>query len=308
MTTAFVLTGGGSLGAVQVGMLQALAERGTRPDVLIGTSVGALNAAFVAGHGWSAPALGELDRVWRSLRRRDVFPARPQRQLLGALGWRTSLFSNRGLRRLIEKHLRFARLEDAAIPLHVIATNELDGKDVVLSSGDPVEAVLASAAIPALYPPIERDGMVLVDGGIANNAPISHAAALGCDDVVVLPTGYSCSLERPPATPLAHALHALTLLVQQRLVLDVVNYAERLDLCVVPPLCPLSISPADFRHSANLIDRARRAAGDWFDTRDTQPAHEQCVAIQTHHDAAPDQHPEAHASYPLAAAVNAAAH
>jgi NTE family protein len=202
MTTAFVLTGGGSLGAVQVGMLQALAERGTRPDVLVGTSVGALNAAFVAGHGWNASSLDQLEQVWRSLRRKDVFPTRPHHQLFGALGRRPSLFSNRRLRRLIEEHQRFTRLEDAPIPLHVIATNELDGTDVVLSSGDPVEAVLASAAIPGVFPPIERDGLILVDGGISNNAPISHAAALGCDHVVVLPTGYSCSLERPPATPL----------------------------------------------------------------------------------------------------------
>ncbi len=299
MTTAFVLTGGGSLGAVQVGMLQALAERGTRPDVLVGTSVGALNAGFVAGHGWNPSSLDELDRVWRSLRRRDVFPGWPYHQLFAALGNRSSLFSNRGLRRLMEEHLRFTRLEDAAISLHVIATNELDGSDVVLSSGDAVEGVLASAAIPALFPPIERDGMVLVDGGIANNAPISHAAALGCDHVVVLPTGFSCSLERAPATPLAHALHALTLLVQQRLVLDIAHYAERLDLCVVPPLCPLSISPADFRFSGSLIDRARHAVGEWLDDRDTQPVHERCTAIQTHH---------AGASHPIPLAVGAATH
>jgi len=282
MTTAFVLTGGGSLGAVQVGMLQALAERGARPDVLVGTSVGALNAAFVAGHGWNASTLDELERVWRSLRRRDVFPTRPHHQLFRALGRRSSLFSNRGLRRLIEEHLRFTRLEDAPIPLHVIATNELDGRDVVLSSGDPVEAVLASAAIPGLFPPIERDGMILVDGGLANNAPISHAAALGCDHVVVLPTGYSCSLDRAPATPLAHALHALTLLVQQRLALDVANYAERLDLCVVPPPCPLSISPADFRYSGSLIDRARSGAGEWLDTRDTRDRIPAAVGAATH--------------------------
>lgn len=299
MTTAFVLTGGGSLGAVQVGMLQALAERGTGPDVLVGTSVGALNAAFVAGHGWNASSLDQLEQVWRSLRRKDVFPTRPHHQLFGALGHRPSLFSNRRLRRLIEEHQRFTRLENAPIPLHVIATNELDGTDVVLSSGDPVEAVLASAAIPGVFPPIERDGLILVDGGITNNAPISHAAALGCDHVVVLPTGYSCSLERPPATPLGHALHALTLLVQQRLALDIAYYAERLDLCVVPPLCPLSISPADFRYSGGLIDRARRTAGEWLDHRDTQPGHGQCMATEPHH---------IDASYPIPVAVSAATH
>src|SRR5690606_15787868 len=102
MTTAFVLSGGGSLGAVQVGMLQALADRDLRPDLLVGTSAGALNAAFVAGHGFDHRTLDRLAGVWRRLRRRDVFPFAPHRQLLALAGARPSLCRADGLRRLVE--------------------------------------------------------------------------------------------------------------------------------------------------------------------------------------------------------------
>lgn len=283
MTTAFVLTGGGSLGAVQVGMLQALAERGTRPDVLIGTSVGAINAAFVAGHGADTKALTALEHIWRSLRRGDVFPFQPHRHLLGALGRRQSLFSDAALRRLVRSHLRFSRLEDAPIPLHVTATDVLSGKNVLLSSGNALEAVMASAAIPAILPPVQIHGRLVYDGGVANNAPIAHAVALGCDRVVVLPTGSQCDLEQAPGTALGHALHAITVLIQQQLILDVAAYSDLVDLDLIPPLCPLSVSPADFRHSAELIDRAQRAAGRWLDEGGTElPRPERFLSLHRH--------------------------
>src|SRR6185437_1518512 len=158
MVTAFVLSGGGSLGAVQVGMLQALAARGVEPDLLIGTSAGALNAGFVAGHGTSAAALDELAAIWAGLRRRDLFPLLPARLGAAAVGRAPSLCPNGSLRRLIEQHLVFDKLEDAAIPLHVVATDVRSGEEVVLSAGDPVDAILASAAIPAVFPSVRIDG------------------------------------------------------------------------------------------------------------------------------------------------------
>src|SRR6186997_1907297 len=105
MTTAFVLSGGGSLGAVQVGMLQALGERGVQPDLLIGTSAGAINAAFVAGHGMGVDALLELAGLWKSLSRRDIFSIRPLRGLLAVAGLRPSLFAAERLHHLVEANL-----------------------------------------------------------------------------------------------------------------------------------------------------------------------------------------------------------
>lgn len=266
MTTAFVLSGGGSLGAVQVGMLQALEERHIFADVLIGTSAGALNAAFLAAHGSGRQALDELAASWIATRRSDVFPIDPRRHLLALGGARPSLFADRGLRRLIARHLTYTRLEDAATPVHVVATDLLSGSEVVLSEGDATSAVLASTAIPGILPAVQRDGLTLVDGGLADNAAISVAVALGADTVYVLPTGYSCALTQPPTSALAVAIQSLGLLIQQQLISDVAHFAEHVDLKVLPPLCPLAVSPSDFRQAASLIERAYAASASWIDS------------------------------------------
>jgi NTE family protein len=283
MVTAFVLSGGGSLGAVQVGMLQALAARGVRPDLLIGTSAGALNAGYVAGRGTSAAALDDLAALWAGLRRRDVFPLQPARLGAVALGRAPSLCPSGSLRRLIAEHIAFDRLEHAAIPLHVVTTDVRSGEEVVLSAGDPVDAILASAAIPAVFPSVRIDDRDLIDGGVADNAAVSQAVALGADVVYVLPTGYACALDDAPSSPLSSALQALTLLIEQRLILEVAHFAERTDIRVLPPLCPLSVRSTDFRHGALLVERARTATERWLDEGGPGLAHpERFLSLHGH--------------------------
>jgi NTE family protein len=266
MATAFVLSGGGSLGAVQVGMLQALGERGIEPDLLVGTSAGALNAVFVATHGIGPHALEELAGIWTALRRDDVFPLRARRMVLAMAGARESLCSDSGLDGLVRRHVGAARIEDTRIPVHLVATDLLSGEEVLVSSGDLVSGVLASSAVPGVLPPVRREGRTLVDGGLADNAAISQAIALGADRVMVLPIGYACALPVPPTRPLAVAVQALSLLVQQRLISDVARYADRVELVVLPPLCPLRISAVDFRHAAQLSRRAHASAAAWLDS------------------------------------------
>jgi NTE family protein len=261
---AFVLSGGASLGAVEVGMLRALRERGIRPDVVVGTSVGALNGAWLAGHP-DAP-IDDLVEVWKGLQRADVFPTDPRRGLLALAGRRRSLFDEHPLRELIARHVTFDRLEDAPIPFHVVAVEVLTGKDVLLSSGPAVDSVLASAALPALFDPVEIAGVPYMDGGVGNNTPISHAAALSeVDDIWVLCAGYACALTEPPASALAMALHALDLLLHKQLVVDVERFESQVELHVLPPLCPLTISPIDFSHADELVDRAYAASTRWID-------------------------------------------
>jgi NTE family protein len=269
-------------------MLHALTERQVTPDVLVGTSAGAVNGAFLAGHGTGHAALDRLADSWASVRRRDVFPLQPWPFLLSGTTRRTALCAPRGLARLIVDHLTFADLDQAQIPVHVVATDLLSGAEVLLSAGDALTAVLASAAIPGVYPAVDRDGRTLVDGGLANNAAISQAVALGADRVFVLPTGFACALTEAPARPLGMALHALGLLIQQRLINDAAVYADRVELIVLPPLCPLTVSPADFRHARELIDRARAAAGAWLDDGmpdTTRP--DRVLAFHEHTGAAP---------------------
>jgi NTE family protein len=184
---------------------------------------------------------------------------------MAAAGRRPSLCSRRSLRRIVESNLSIANLEAARIPLHIVTTDVMSGEEVLLSSGDLTSAVLASAAIPAVFAPVEREGRVLMDGGVANNAGVSHAIALGADRVVVLPAGFSCALVAPPTTPLAAAMHALTLVIEQRLIVEVAHLAGRADIIVLPPLCPLSVSPVDFRSADELMSRAHDASGEWID-------------------------------------------
>jgi NTE family protein len=266
MRTAFVLSGGGNLGAVQVGMLQALGERGIVPDLLVGTSVGALNAVFIGGSGMNPSTLGELARVWQRVRRKDVFPFDPARQLLAVAGRLSSLCSSAALRRLIAGNVSVRRLEDVVIPVHLVATDVLTGEAVCLSSGDTVSAVLASSAIPGVFPAVRRGGKVLCDGAIAANTGIAQAVALGAEQIYLLPAGFACGLTDAPANALSSAMHALSQLIQRRSLVEMTYLAGQVDLHLLPPLCPVSVAPLDFSHAGELIERGYRATSDWLAT------------------------------------------
>jgi NTE family protein len=264
--TAFVFAGGGSLGAVQAGMLRALYERGVNADFVVGTSAGAINGAFIASRPESAATADELGELWRGVTRGQVFPLNPLTGLLGFLGNRDHLVPGSGLKRLVSRHLDRTRLEDMPLPLHVVAVDVVTGEELRLSHGPTLEAVLASAAIPAVLPPIEWEDRELIDGGVANNTPISHAVDLGADVVYVLPTGHACALEEPPRGALAMALHALSLLTHRRLIDDIERHRGDAKLVVMPPPCPLAISPIDFSQADELIERAHADACEFLDS------------------------------------------
>lgn len=263
MTTAFVFAGGGSLGAVEVGMLRALVAHGLRADLVVGASAGAINAASYAGAP-DAAGVARLAAIWRRLRSQDVFPLSPLQGLLGFVGRRNGLVDPAPLRVLLERELPYARLEEARVPCRVVATDVLDGSEVVLSTGPAVEALLASAAIPGVFPPAELDGRHLIDGGISSNTPLSTAVALGAKRIIVLPTGYACALSEPPHGAVAMALHALTLLVARQLVSDVLRWQSQVEIVVVPPLCPVGTSPYDFSAAGTLIGRATASTEAWL--------------------------------------------
>jgi NTE family protein len=260
MTTAFVLSGGAALGATQAGMLQALYERDIRPDLFVGTSAGALNAAFAAGRPTTAAAAIELQRVWLGLTRSQVFPASPLTAALGALGARDHAFPPSGLRRVIERHCDFARLQDAAVPVHVVAADVLTGEEVLLSHGPVVDALLASAAIPGVFPPVVRDGRLLMDGGIVNNAPITHAVELGADRVFVLSAMGSSRLEEAPRGAMAAAMTAITRAITRRLEEDIARYGDVVDLTVLPAPALPGLLPTDFGHADELIEQGLHRA------------------------------------------------
>ena len=264
-TTAFVLSGGASLGAVQAGMLRALYEREIVPDLILGASVGAVNGAYIASRPATVKTAQTLGEIWRQVGRQQVFPLNPLTGFVGFFGLRDHLIPNHGLRQLLETHTEFAHMEQAPIPFSVIATDLLSGRELRLSEGDTIEAVLASAAIPGIFPPVEWQGRKLIDGGVSNNTPIADAIELGAERIYVLPTGNACDLTAAPRGALAMFLHAMSLLIMRRLLVEVELLADRAELIVLPPPCPLSVTPIDFSQADQLIDRGYADGADYLD-------------------------------------------
>lgn len=260
--TAFVMAGGGSLGAVEVGMLQALLAWGEAPTFVVGASAGAINGAFFAADPTQA-GVDRLGQIWSGLKRQDVFPLN-LRSVFGLFRHRDHLVDSSGLCQLLERHLPYRQLEAAAIPMHVVASDMLTGDEVLLSRGPVVDAVLASAAIPGVFPPVRINGRWLVDGGVANNTPISTAIRLGATRVIVLPTGFACALKQLPSGAIPRAMHALSLLVARQLVQDAARFADTVELRIVPSLCPLECSPYDYSAAAALIAQAAESTRRWL--------------------------------------------
>jgi NTE family protein len=252
--TAFVLSGGASLGAAQAGMLRALYEHGITADLLVGTSAGALNAAFVASRPQTTQTARELGRIWCDLQRDDVFPVSMRALVGGLCGTRDHLVPAQALRRLVRRHVDYEDLADAAIPLHVVAYDVIAGSEVLLSDGSAVEAITASASIPGVLPPVALGEQRLIDGGVVNNTPISHAVRLGAERVYVLPTQTGPRrLGRAPAGAIDAAIQALTLLVDGRFAADVARYAGDVELIVLPAPNGGRVQPTDFDRAGRLI-------------------------------------------------------
>jgi NTE family protein len=260
--TAFVLAGGASLGAMQVGMLRALYERGIVPDLLVGTSAGALNAAFIASRPQTVATVEALARVWRGLHRVDIFPINPRAAISGLTNHGDHLVPDTGLRRLVARHLQIERLEHASVALHLVAFDLLSGEEVRLSDGPAMEAVLAATAIPGVLPPVHLGDRLLVDGGVVNNTPISHAIELGAERIYVLATDDPVARVVPLTSrgALDVAVHAFTLLVGVRLQFDLARYATAAELIVLPAVNRERVQPTDFDHASRLIAHALAAA------------------------------------------------
>src|SRR5690242_19768828 len=261
--TAFVFAGGGSLGAIQVGMLHSLAKHGAAADMVCGSSVGALNGAYYAGDP-TIDGIKKLEAIWRGLRRQDVFPV-SLGALFGFLWRRDFLVTSDGLRKLIDTHLPYRNLEDAKIPVFVVATDIISAETVVLSKGPACDAILASAAIPAAFPPVQMQALYLADGAISSNTPVRVAVANGAERLIILPTGYACARQTPPIGAVANALHALTLLIARQLIAELEHLEAGIEYYVLPPLCPLECSPYDFSRTSELIDRAIASTDEWID-------------------------------------------
>ncbi|HEY5013619.1 MAG TPA: patatin-like phospholipase family protein [Acidimicrobiia bacterium] len=183
--TAFVLSGGGNQGVSQVGMLRGLVERGIVPDVVIGTSAGALNGASLC-YAPNLTGIARLANVWMGLTTAAVFPGGKISRAWNVVRRGTHLFSNEGLEHLIDEATPARSFADLQVPLRVVAADLDTGEEVVIARGPLKQALLASACLPGVFPVIEHDGRRLVDGGVVNSVPLWHAISGPVDRVFVL--------------------------------------------------------------------------------------------------------------------------
>lgn len=252
---AFVFSGGGPLGALQVGAVRALFDRGVKPDLTVGTSVGALNATFVAFNPTSGGA-DNLDRIWRDLTDADLYPGgRFKASWARFLVRGNKVFENSGMKNLIDTRLGAAHFEDAQIPLAVITTDLETGGEEVFTSGAIREPLLASTAMPGVFPPVEINGRMYTDGGVANNVPIGPAVALGAKTLYVMDSTSHSNQTRPLTRPIDYLLHAFTLARSQRLALEQRIYSDKVRVVMLPtPTLDFFVPFASMEYTGKLIE------------------------------------------------------
>lgn len=264
---AVVLGGGGVHGAVQVGMLRALLESGVRPDLVIGTSVGAVNGAVLAALP-AADVADRLDGLWRSSEAALLFEGGPVRRLRTLAGTGTHLHSNAALRRALAVHLGSARIEDLPIRFQCCAASVERAAEQWFDRGPAVDAVLASAAVPGLLPPVAVEGEHYLDGGLVNSIPVGRAVELGARRIFVLQVGRIDQPLRPPRRPWEVALVAFEIARRHRYARDMAAVPADVQVHVLPlgsagpPRSPLRYR--DFGRAGAAIEAAHRASAEYL--------------------------------------------
>ena len=267
--TAFVLGGGGVLGAAEVGMLQALFERGVRPDLVVGTSVGALNGALVAADPTPA-VVGRLRGVWEELASRRVFAGSVLTRAATLVRTRTHLHPREPLRELLEASLPERTFAELQVPFQCVAASIEQAAEHWFTDGPLVDAVLASCAVPGLLPPVEIDGEHYLDGGLVHSIPVGRAVALGARTVYVLHVGRIDRPLSPPRRPWEVATVAFEIARRHRFAADLAALPPGVAVHVLPagdpsPPGTANLRYRDFSGVAGRIDRAAVAAGEHLD-------------------------------------------
>jgi NTE family protein len=299
MTTAFVLWGAASLGAAHVGMLRALTASGIRPDVVVGASSGAINGVGYAAHP-DEHGVEHLAREWERISRHDVYPLTvadslralvehlPTRPLHGVLqafgaanhafpfnpltlaaamlGRRNHLIDSSHFKLFLENVLPVHNLEDTTVPVEVLTTDLHSGESVPFASGPAVPAVMASAAIPAVYPAVEYAGHTLVDGEVANGTSLDRAVELGADDIYLLAPSVNYQLSNAPSSVLGMAVQAYNMLSEQRLAASIEHVRSGVRLHRLPSPNAVEVTPVDLTHTIELIEQAEQVATAWLQT------------------------------------------
>jgi NTE family protein len=256
----YVLGGGASLGAIQVGMLQALSEQDVAPDLVAGTSVGSLNGAAVAVD--PASAANRLSHIWARMTTAQIFPGGPLAQARTLQHTKTHLFPNTGLAAVIEQFLgRPDRdFDELAVPFTAVTMDVATGRAYPIRHGPLMPALLASAAVPGIYPGVDHDGRRLFDGGIVANVPIRIAVDMGARSLVVLDCAFPGQLPTPGESIAEIVLFTAMVSMRTQAVYEAPLVAQKVPVVYLPGPVPRPMSPLDFSHSNELIEASYEVA------------------------------------------------
>jgi NTE family protein len=260
---AFVLSGGGNLGAVQVGMLRALLERGIRPDVIVGCSVGAINGAALADDP-TLVGVARLEQVWRSLDGNDLMPRSILPNAVAMARKGEAIHDNDGLRQMLTSAMSAHDFAELTVHFECVATDIDSVREVWFSEGPLIEAILASSAMPALYPAVEIDGVRYLDGAIVNDVPLSRAVELGATALYVLQVGSFSRPREKPRRPLDVAVQAYWIARHHRYKRDLDDVPPSVELHLLPHGQPPQMRYNDFTRTPELISTAYEASSAYL--------------------------------------------
>ncbi|HTX26170.1 MAG TPA: patatin-like phospholipase family protein [Streptosporangiaceae bacterium] len=260
----YVLGGGGSLGAVQIGMLRALGEHDVAPDIVTGTSVGSLNGAVIALD--PGRAVDRLVQTWARMTRDRVFPGGLLAQARTLQHTRTHLFPSTGLAAVIAGFIGpETTFADLRLPFAAMATDIDTARPHVLSEGLVLPALLASAAIPGIFPPVQLGALRLYDGGLVANVPMRQALAMGARSLVVLDCNFPGNTLAAPATIAEVLLYTVTVTMRTQAIFEAPLAAAEVPVVYLHGPEPHPISPLDFRQTGTLSEAAYQAARSFLD-------------------------------------------
>jgi NTE family protein len=230
---AFVLGGGGILGAHEVGMLRALAESGIRPDLVLGTSVGAINGALFASEPTNE-GVERLSRLWRDTDLSEVSAGGLLRSVTTLARSGTHIQSFREARERLVRALPVQRVEELPVPFQCVAASIERAAEHWFETGDLADVILASCAVPGILPPVKIGDEHFIDGGIVNSIPVARAVALGARSIYVLQVGRLEKPLQPPRWPWEVGLVAFEVARRHRFAHDLQSLPEGVDLHVLP--------------------------------------------------------------------------
>ncbi len=266
---ALVLSGGGAMGALQTGILRVLTRRGFRPPRIVGTSVGALNAAFLAFHPGETG--GEmLADVWRSLQDEHYIRANPVRIALRIAARKRYLIKNDFLQNLIAEHTVIDDFSATEVPLYISATNLATGRKHVFSEGSVSQAVLASTAIPGLFSPVEIDGVCYVDGGVTANLDLATAVDLGAKQILAIDLSHCFELPEP-SNVMDVVTRTVDIVLRERVEHDMDRLGREARIALFQPRIERGPGVGDLSQVSRLLEQgeafAERIVDECFDAK-----------------------------------------